>query len=187
MTQVVAMLGEIGLVPVVKLDRAADAVPLGEALIAGGLPCAEITFRTAAAEEAIARLAAGCPDLLLGAGTVLTVDQAERAVGAGARFIVSPGFSPAVVDWCLSKGVPVLPGVVTPTEMMAALEQRRPDRQVLPGGGLRRHRHAEGAQRAVRRGQVHADRRHQRQQPGRLSELAVPCMRSAAVGWWKAS
>jgi len=123
MTHVIAMLGQIGLVPVVKLDRAADAVPLGQALIAGGLPCAEITFRTAAAAEAIGLLANACPDLLLGAGTVLTVEQAELAVDAGARFIVSPGFSPAVVDWCLHRGVPVIPGVVTPTELMVALDK----------------------------------------------------------------
>ncbi len=124
MPEVMETLGRIGRVPVVKIDRAADAVPLGRALIAGGLPCAEITFRTAAAEEAIGSLAAACRDeLVIGAGTVLTIDQAERAVRAGARFIVSPGFSPALVDWCLAHGVPVMPGCVTPTEIMAALDK----------------------------------------------------------------
>jgi len=100
-------LGDIGLVPVVKVDRAEDAVPLGRALMEGGLPCAEITFRTAAAEEAIRRIASALPQIVVGAGTVLSVDQAEKAVLAGAQFIVSPGFDPKVVDWCLAKGVPV--------------------------------------------------------------------------------
>jgi 2-dehydro-3-deoxyphosphogluconate aldolase / (4S)-4-hydroxy-2-oxoglutarate aldolase len=123
MSEMLTALGLIGLVPVVKIDRAADAVPLGQALVAGGLPCAEITFRTAAAEEAIRNLAAALPEMMLGAGTVLTVEQAEKAVSAGARFIVSPGFGPAVVDWCLRQGVPVLPGVATPTEIMMALDK----------------------------------------------------------------
>lgn len=123
MHDVFPKLNQIGLVPVVKIDRAADAVPLGEALIAGGLPCAEITFRTAAAEEAIGKLAMALPGLILGAGTVLTVEQAQRAVGAGASFIVSPGFSPSIVEWCLSHQVPVMPGTVTPTEIMAALDR----------------------------------------------------------------
>ena len=123
MTEVLSELGRLGVVPVVRIDKAADAAPLGKALIAGGLSCAEITFRTAAAEEAIRSLASAFPELLLGAGTVLTLDQAKKAVAAGARFIVSPGFSPALVDWCQSSGVPVLPGVATPTDIMMALEK----------------------------------------------------------------
>jgi len=123
MTEVLSELGRFGVVPVVKIDRVADAAPLGKALIAGELPCAEITFRTAAAEEAIRSLASAFPELLLGAGTVLTLEQAKKAVAAGARFIVSPGFSPALVDWCQSSGVPVLPGVATPTDVMMALEK----------------------------------------------------------------
>lgn len=123
MDDVTARLGRIGLVPVVRLERAEDAVPLGQALLAGGLPCAEITFRTAAAAESIARLSAALPELLIGAGTVLTVEQAEQAVEAGAKFVVSPGFGVEVVDWCLDHDVPVLPGVVTPTEIMMALEK----------------------------------------------------------------
>jgi 2-dehydro-3-deoxyphosphogluconate aldolase/(4S)-4-hydroxy-2-oxoglutarate aldolase len=115
-------LGRLGLVPVVKIERAEDAVRLGEALLAGGLPCAEITFRTAAAEEAIGRISSSLPDIVLGAGTVRSVDQAERAVAAGARFIVSPGFNKKVVDWCLDKGVAVTPGVATPTEIDMATE-----------------------------------------------------------------
>ena len=115
-------LGRLGLVPVVKIERAEDAVELGRALLAGGLPCAEITFRTEAAEEAIRRIASSLPDIVLGAGTILSVDQADRAVSAGAKFIVSPGFNRKVVDWCLGNQIPVTPGVVTPTEIDMALE-----------------------------------------------------------------
>lgn len=123
MLDIMAVLGRIGLVPVVRLERAEDAAPLGEALAQGGLPCAEITFRTAAAPAAIAHLVAARPDMVVGAGTVLTVEQAQQALDAGAAFIVAPGFSAKVVDWCLERRMPVLPGVVTPTELMAGLER----------------------------------------------------------------
>jgi 2-dehydro-3-deoxyphosphogluconate aldolase/(4S)-4-hydroxy-2-oxoglutarate aldolase len=109
------------LVPVVVLDDAADAPALGDALVAGGLPVAEVTFRTPAARDAIARLA-DRGDLLVGAGTVLTAAQVDAAVGAGAAFVVSPGTSAAVVERCAEHGVPVVPGAVTPTEVMRALE-----------------------------------------------------------------
>src|SRR3972149_8058427 len=94
-------LGDLGLVPVVKIDRAENAVPLAQALIDGGLPCAEITFRTAAAEEAIRRIASALPQAVVGAGTVLSVDQAEKAVSAGGQVIVSPGFGAQAGDWGL--------------------------------------------------------------------------------------
>jgi len=123
MHEVLATLGDLGLVPVVAIERAEDAVELGRALLAGGLPCAEITFRTAAAEQAIRHIASSLPEITLGAGTVLTADQAARAVSAGARFIVSPGFNQKVVGWCLDEGVPVTPGVATPTEIEMALER----------------------------------------------------------------
>jgi 2-dehydro-3-deoxyphosphogluconate aldolase/(4S)-4-hydroxy-2-oxoglutarate aldolase len=123
MHEVLATLGDLGLVPVVAIERAEDAVELGRALLAGGLPCAEITFRTAAAEQAIRNIASSLPEITLGAGTVLTADQAARAVSAGARFIVSPGFNQKVVGWCLDEGVPVTPGVATPTEIEMALER----------------------------------------------------------------
>jgi 2-dehydro-3-deoxyphosphogluconate aldolase/(4S)-4-hydroxy-2-oxoglutarate aldolase len=123
MTDLLERLGVLGVVPVVKIERAEDAVALGSALLAGGLPCAEITFRTAAAEEAIRRISSGLPEIIVGAGTVLSVDQASRAVSAGARFIVSPGFNPKVVDWCLSNDTPVTPGVATPTEIDMALDR----------------------------------------------------------------
>lgn len=120
---VLEKLGELALVPVIEIEHAEHAVPLGEALLAAGLPCAEITFRTAAAEEAIRRLTASLPQMLTGAGTVLTVEQAQRAVDAGARFVVSPGLNPALIDWCLQENVPVIPGVATPTEVGMALSK----------------------------------------------------------------
>ncbi len=111
----------VGLIPVVTFDRAADAESLGDALMAGGLPCAEVTFRTDAAPSAIETLAGRFPDMLVGAGTVLTVDQARTAVSVGSSFVVSPGFDEAVVDWCVEHETPVIPGVMTPTEVMRAL------------------------------------------------------------------
>lgn len=123
MNDVLKKIGELGLVPVVKIERAEDALPLGKALIKGGLPVAEITFRTAAAEEAIATLTRELPELLVGAGTVLTVDQVKRAVGAGAKFIVSPGFNPKVVDYCIEHDIPVTPGLNNPTVLEEALEK----------------------------------------------------------------
>jgi len=123
MNDLLDTLGRLGLVPVVKIERAGDAVGLGKALVTGGLPCAEITFRTEAAEEAIRRIASSLPEIILGAGTVLTVEQADRAVSAGAKFIVSPGFNQKVVDWCLDSEVPVTPGVATPTEIEMALDR----------------------------------------------------------------
>ena len=113
----------LGVVPVVAIENATDAPQLGRALVAGGLPCAEITFRTAAAPEAIRLMAAECPDVLVGAGTVLTVAQAETAVAYGAKFIVTPGFDDTVVDWCIANQVPVTPGVMTPTEINLALNK----------------------------------------------------------------
>ncbi len=116
-------LGQLGLIPVVAIERAEDAPKLGRALQAGGLPCAEITFRTAAAPEAIRLITAECPDVLVGAGTVLSVAQAEQAAASGARFIVSPGFDAEVVDWCLAHNMPITPGVITPTEVGLAVKK----------------------------------------------------------------
>jgi len=123
MNETLQKISDLGIVPMIKIDSAKDAVPLAQALKDGGLPLAEITFRTAAAEESIRQICADCPDVLVGAGTVLTVDQAERAVKAGARFIVTPGFSPAVVKYCNDRKIPITPGVATPTEIQMALEQ----------------------------------------------------------------
>jgi 2-dehydro-3-deoxyphosphogluconate aldolase/(4S)-4-hydroxy-2-oxoglutarate aldolase len=108
-------------VPVIVIDDANDALPLADALAEGGLPCAEITFRTAGAEEALRRIAGERPEIVVGAGTVLTAEQARRAKDAGASFVVSPGFGPAVVDACQDLGVPIYPGVCTPTEIEMAL------------------------------------------------------------------
>jgi len=123
MTDLLEKLGALGVVPVVKIERAEDAVGLGRALLAGRLPCAEITFRTAAAEDAIRRIASSLPEIIVGAGTVLSVNQADKAISAGARFIVSPGFNQKVVDWCLQNEIPVTPGVLTPTEIDMALDR----------------------------------------------------------------
>jgi 2-dehydro-3-deoxyphosphogluconate aldolase / (4S)-4-hydroxy-2-oxoglutarate aldolase len=121
MTKTFEALSRIGVVPVITIDRPQDAVPLARALLNGGIGCAEITFRTASAEEAIQRIGGECHEMLVGAGTVLTVQQAEQAIRAGAQYIVAPGFDAAVVEWCLGNGVPVLPGVATPTEINMAL------------------------------------------------------------------
>lgn len=121
MDEVVKRIGESRIVPVIALEDAADAAPLGDALIAGGLPLAEVTFRTAAAEASIRSLARR-NDLLVGAGTVLNPDTAKRAVDAGARFIVSPGFNPKTVRWCVDNKVPITPGTATPTDLEMALD-----------------------------------------------------------------
>jgi 2-dehydro-3-deoxyphosphogluconate aldolase / (4S)-4-hydroxy-2-oxoglutarate aldolase len=117
----IATMQQLGLVPVCEVPDAATAVRLAGALLDAGLPCAEITFRTAAAEEAIRRISAECADVLVGAGTVRSVEQVDRAIDAGARFVVTPGFNSPVVEHCLARGVPVLPGICTPTELEMAL------------------------------------------------------------------
>ena len=121
MNPVLNELGRAGVVPVIKIDRPQDAVPLAGALVGAGLPVMEITFRTAAARDAIGRIAREVPAVILGAGTVLTLEQAQEAVDAGARYIVSPGYHVGIVDWCIARGIAVAPGVATPTEILAAL------------------------------------------------------------------
>ena len=110
-----------GVVPVVVLEDAKDAKPLAEALVEGGLPVAEVTFRTAAAEESIRIMAEAYPDMLVGAGTVLSTEQVDRAIDSGAKFIVSPGLNPMVVDYCVKKNIPITPGTQTPSEMELAM------------------------------------------------------------------
>ncbi len=112
---------KVGIVPVVVLDDAKDAIPTAEAMLAGGVDVMEITFRTAAAPEAIRLVAESCPDMLVGAGTIINVEQAKLAVEMGAKFIVSPGFDADVVRYCIENGIAVTPGCVTPTEIMAAV------------------------------------------------------------------
>ena len=121
MNDTLKKIGETGIVPVVVLNKVSDAEPLAAALVAGGLPCAEVTFRTDAAEESIRAIAKKFPDMFVGAGTVLSVEQVDRAIGAGAKFIVSPGLNPKVVEYCIKKGYPVCPGIMTPTELEVAL------------------------------------------------------------------
>lgn len=115
-------LEQFGIVPVVVLEDTKDAAPLAKALCDGGLACAEVTFRTDAAEESIRIMTKEFSEMVVGAGTVLTTEQVDRAVNAGAQFIVSPGFNPAVVKYCIEKNIPVTPGVVTPSEMEKAIE-----------------------------------------------------------------
>ncbi|MBO4498121.1 MAG: bifunctional 4-hydroxy-2-oxoglutarate aldolase/2-dehydro-3-deoxy-phosphogluconate aldolase [Lachnospiraceae bacterium] len=121
MNDILTKIGQIGIVPVVALDRAEDALPLGKALMVGGIPCAEVTFRTAAAKEAIRIMTSNFPDMLVGAGTVLSCEQVDEAVEAGAKFIVSPGLNPEVVKYCIDKEIPVTPGVATPSEVEQAI------------------------------------------------------------------
>ena len=112
-----------GVVPVVVLNDAKDAAPLAKALCDGGLPCAEVTFRTEAAEESIRIMATEFPEMVIGAGTVLTIDQVDRAVAAGAKFIVSPGFDPEIVDYCISKDIAIVPGCITPSDVTQAVKR----------------------------------------------------------------
>ena len=121
MNKILAQLGHIGIIPVVAIDDPKQAVPLTQALLAGGLPCAEFTFRTAAAAEAIQAASQAFPDVLIGAGTVLSVSQAQQVVAAGAKYILAPGFDTGVVDYCLAHQIPVLPGVMTPTDITHAV------------------------------------------------------------------
>ena len=122
MNEVLEKIQEIGIVPVVVLDDAKDAAPLAKALCEGGLSCAEVTFRTAAAEESIRIMSEQFPEMLVGAGTVLTTEQVDRAVAAGAKFIVSPGLNPRIVKYCVEKGILITPGCANPSDIEQALE-----------------------------------------------------------------
>ncbi|MDR3131122.1 MAG: bifunctional 4-hydroxy-2-oxoglutarate aldolase/2-dehydro-3-deoxy-phosphogluconate aldolase [Treponema sp.] len=139
METIAESLKKIGIIPVIKIDDPDRAVPLARALIAGGIPCAEITFRTAQAEEAIRRIRAEVPDILAGAGTVLTPSHVDRAVDAGAVFAVSPGYNPKTVERCREKGIPIFPGCSTPSDLEIALEAGLTDLKFFPAeqaGGL---------------------------------------------------
>lgn len=139
MEDMIQKIHRYGIVPVVKIDREEDALPLAKALCDGGLPVAEITYRTAAAGGAIRAIAKACPDMILGAGTVLTTEQVDSAVDAGAHFIVSPGLNPKIVRYCQEKGVPILPGVSSASEVETALELGLTELKFFPAeqsGGL---------------------------------------------------
>lgn len=140
MSKITDKMEELGVIPVVVLNDAKDAVPLAKALIEGGLPAAEVTFRTAAAEESIKLIKEAYPEMLLIAGTVLTTEQVDRAVAAGAEMIVAPGFDPEIVDYCLSKNIEVCPGLVTPSEMAQAVKRGLDKVKFFPAeaaGGLK--------------------------------------------------
>ena len=122
MNEVLEKIQKIGIVPVVVLNDAKDAEPLAKALCNGGLTCAEVTFRTDAAEESIRIMSEKYPEMLIGAGTVLTTEQVDRAVAAGAKFIVSPGLNPKIVKYCVEKNIPITPGICTPSEAEQAIE-----------------------------------------------------------------
>ncbi len=122
MNDILKRIQALGVIPVVVLNDAKDAEPLAKALCEGGLPCAEITFRTDAAEESIRIMSAKFPEMLVGAGTVLSTQQVDRAVAAGARFIVSPGLNPRIVRYCIEKGVVITPGCCNPSDIEQALE-----------------------------------------------------------------
>lgn len=121
MNDMIQEISRIGILPVLKLDREEDAVPVAEALVRGGLPCVEVTFRTSAARGAIEKIAKECPDMLVGAGTVLTTGHVDEAVAAGARFIVTPGLNPMIVRYCQAKDIPIIPGINNPTGIEQAM------------------------------------------------------------------
>ena len=120
MNEIQKRMYEIGIIPVIAMEDANLAVPLANALVKGGIPAAEVTFRTAAGEEAIRQMAQNCPEILVGAGTILNVEQAQRAINAGAKFIVSPGFIQEVIDFCQEQNVPIFPGCVNASDMTRA-------------------------------------------------------------------
>lgn len=139
MDSIIAIIEEMGILPMVTLEDSQSALPLARALVNGGLPAAEITFRSEAAEKSIEIISNEYPNMLVGAGTVLTPGQAERAVKAGAQFITCPGFDPELVRWCLNQGIPVFPGALTPSEVIEAYNMGLRNLKFFPaeqGGGL---------------------------------------------------
>lgn len=139
MDKILEQIEKIGIVPVIVIDDAKDAVPLARALIEGGLPAAEVTFRTAAAKEAIVAIRREFPEMIVGAGTVLTTEQANEAIEAGAQFVVSPGLNPEVVSYCIERGVTMLPGCSSPTDIEKAMNLGLSEVKFFPSehiGGL---------------------------------------------------
>ena len=121
MNEILQEIGLIGIVPVVIIENSDDAEPLARALLEGGLPCAEVTFRTQTARQSLEIISKTFPNLILGAGTILNIEQVKSAVDAGAKFIVSPGINPKVVEYCLANSIPITPGVVTPSDVEVAI------------------------------------------------------------------
>jgi 2-dehydro-3-deoxyphosphogluconate aldolase/(4S)-4-hydroxy-2-oxoglutarate aldolase len=133
---IIGKLGELGIIPVVKIENVEHAKRLADALMRAGLPCVEITFRTKCAGESINKMVAAQPEMLVGGGTVLSVDQAKLAVSAGAKFIVSPGLNPLVTDYCFEQGVAVIPGIATPSEAMLAMSRNLMVLKLFPAEAL---------------------------------------------------
>ena len=153
---VLSRMAAAGIVPVVVLDRAEDAVPTARAMLAGGIDVMEITFRTAAAADSIRAVASEVPEMLVGAGTVINLEQCRLAVDCGAKFIVSPGYDEETVAWCVENGIAVTPGCVTPTEIMMAKKH-----DLFPRQRVRRSEGAEVPLRSLPRDQVYPYRRRQ--------------------------
>ena len=165
-------LSRIGIVPVIAINDAADAIPMAKALIEGGLPAAEVTFRTPCAAEAIKAMADAFPEMIVGAGTVLTTEQVDRAVAAGAKFIVSPGLNPTTVKYCQQIGVPVCPGTANPSDIELALSLGLKSVKFFPAEANGRRPQVHQVHRgAVRRRHLHAHRRRQREEPAGLPLL----------------
>lgn len=122
MTTLNEKLAQLKVIPVIAIERADDAVPLGKALVENGMNCAEVTFRTPCAAQAIRNLRAAFPDMLIGAGTILTLEQVDEAIASGVDFIVSPGFNPKVVQYCIDKNFPIIPGINSPSLVEQAME-----------------------------------------------------------------
>ena len=159
MSDIIKTISNIGIIPVIAIDDENKAVPLAHALLAGGLPAAEVTFRTAAGEEAIRRITAEVPDMLVGAGTILTTEQADRAIAAGAQFIVSPGFNPSVTRHVIDKGVLMMPGTATPRRNGAGHEHGAGRGEIFPRRAERRRGQTESGGRPLYHPAVDAHRR----------------------------
>lgn len=140
MKELLTKVEELKIVPVVVLEDVKDAIPLGQALMNGGLPVAEVTFRTAAAADSIKAMSEAFPEMLVGAGTVINVEQCKQAIDCGAKFIVTPGYSEEVTQYCCDNNIPILPGVCTPTELMMVVNHNLPVAKFFPAaqfGGLK--------------------------------------------------
>ncbi len=171
MMQISEQIFKIGIIPVIAIDDADKAVPLACALVKGDLPAAEVTFRTAAGEEAIRRIAAEVPEVLVGAGTVLNLEQCDRALAAGAKFIVSPGYNEALVAHCQEKGVLVLPGCVNASDMTRAANAGLEYVKFFPRRAVRRCQRHQGPGPRVPQAELHAHRRREHQEPDGLPGL----------------
>ena len=170
MSDILQRLALLRLVPIVVMDKAEHAASFGEVLAAGGLPVAEVTFRTPAAEQSV-RMLANRGDLVVGAGTILTTEQADRAIDAGAQFLVAPGTNPKVVERAVKRGVPMMPGVATPSEIELAMSLGADSTQVFPGRNDGRRRRTQSIRRPVSRRAVHSHRRHHARTAAALPEV----------------